>query len=516
MKIENHDKNLDSVLVHKATPEYLQDLLKDKKQLQNFPNIFLHLEIILEKEITRVRERLFHLNESFRKSENELPEPAGNITTLQEKVFVPVKENPNYNFVGRLLGPRGLTAKQLEQDLECKIMVRGRGSLRDKKKEDMNRGKSNWEHLDEDLHVLVSVEDFENRAAIKLRRATETIRTFLEQGVRTPNGEDVLKRHQLMELAIINGTYRSEMHHENLISNAASPLSDEINLKDSEHEIAGSFLSYKDDCDPGDSWIRNKDRQHAHAQQLQQQQQQQQQHQQQLILQQQSMTVLNNQAAVAAAAAAQLFQPTASQSTNQLLARLQSQSSSITLNPALVSLPGSAATAAIQQPTGTSPLGLPNGGNLTPYLSNSMFSNVLGQTVGAVSPGAAVGIGLPLPTPLSASTPGIGLSALPFTVASGLQTAVSPNLMGCTANPTQDQVNAFAAALLAGGANSGATNANIQLANIRMNIPGSNLTKPSTSLYPMTTLPTSVVDSLNLFDYGAAISQAGQESGGFH
>ncbi|KAA3670425.1 protein quaking [Paragonimus westermani] len=134
MKIENHDKNLDSVLVHKATPEYLQDLLKDKKQLQNFPNIFLHLEIILEKEITRVRERLFHLNESFRKSENELPEPAGNITTLQEKVFVPVKENPNYNFVGRLLGPRGLTAKQLEQDLECKIMVRGRGSLRDKKK----------------------------------------------------------------------------------------------------------------------------------------------------------------------------------------------------------------------------------------------------------------------------------------------------------------------------------------------------------------------------------------------
>ncbi|KAF8566826.1 hypothetical protein P879_07716 [Paragonimus westermani] len=194
MKIENHDKNLDSVLVHKATPEYLQDLLKDKKQLQNFPNIFLHLEIILEKEITRVRERLFHLNESFRKSENELPEPAGNITTLQEKVFVPVKENPNYNFVGRLLGPRGLTAKQLEQDLECKIMVRGRGSLRDKKKEDMNRGKSNWEHLDEDLHVLVSVEDFENRAAIKLRRATETIRTFLEQGVRTvSNSFNMLK-----------------------------------------------------------------------------------------------------------------------------------------------------------------------------------------------------------------------------------------------------------------------------------------------------------------------------------
>lgn len=49
-------------------------------------------------EITRVREKLFHLNESYKKSENELPEPTGTITTLQEKVFVPVKENPNVSF----------------------------------------------------------------------------------------------------------------------------------------------------------------------------------------------------------------------------------------------------------------------------------------------------------------------------------------------------------------------------------------------------------------------------------
>lgn len=39
-----------------------------------------------------------------------------------------------YNFVGRILGPRGMTAKQLEQETGCKIMVRGRGSMRDKKK----------------------------------------------------------------------------------------------------------------------------------------------------------------------------------------------------------------------------------------------------------------------------------------------------------------------------------------------------------------------------------------------
>lgn len=39
-----------------------------------------------------------------------------------------------YNFVGRLLGPRGMTAKQFEYELGCKIMIRGKGSMRDKKK----------------------------------------------------------------------------------------------------------------------------------------------------------------------------------------------------------------------------------------------------------------------------------------------------------------------------------------------------------------------------------------------
>lgn len=44
-----------------------------------------------------------------------------------------------FNFVGRILGPRGMTAKQLEQETGCKIMVRGKGSMRDKKKVSFHR-----------------------------------------------------------------------------------------------------------------------------------------------------------------------------------------------------------------------------------------------------------------------------------------------------------------------------------------------------------------------------------------
>lgn len=45
--------------------------------------------------------------------------------------------------------------------------------------EELNRGKPNWEHLNEELHVLISCEDTENRARVKLQRAKEEIEKLL-------------------------------------------------------------------------------------------------------------------------------------------------------------------------------------------------------------------------------------------------------------------------------------------------------------------------------------------------
>ena len=41
------------------------------------------------------------------------------------------------------------------------------------------KGKPNWEHLNDELHVLVTVEDTKNRGEIKLRRAVEEIKRLL-------------------------------------------------------------------------------------------------------------------------------------------------------------------------------------------------------------------------------------------------------------------------------------------------------------------------------------------------
>ncbi|VDN60406.1 unnamed protein product [Dracunculus medinensis] len=183
--------------------EYLADLLKEKKQLGVFPQVFRHIERLVEEEIGRVRMALFQCH--FAIEHRDLPEPEGEPITIQEKVYVPRKDHPDYNFVGRILGPRGMTAKQLERETGCKIMVRGRGSMRDRKREELNRGKPNWEHLEDELHVLIQCDDTPNRAYIKLQSAVDQIKKLL---IPAPEGTDELKRKQLIELALINGTYR--------------------------------------------------------------------------------------------------------------------------------------------------------------------------------------------------------------------------------------------------------------------------------------------------------------------
>ena len=56
----------------------------------------------------------------------------------------------------------------------------------------MNRGKPNWEHLNEDLHVLITVEDTRNRAEVKLKRAVEEVQRLLVPAVSTYQHDAVL------------------------------------------------------------------------------------------------------------------------------------------------------------------------------------------------------------------------------------------------------------------------------------------------------------------------------------
>jgi len=119
---------------------------------------------------------------------------------IQRKIYMPVKDFPGRNFIGLIIGPRGNTQKRLEQESNCKISIRGKGSVKAGR-----QGKPEDEQ--DELHVIITGESEENvdKAAEKVE---ELLRPLDDQ-------DNVHKQQQLRELAIYNGTFRDleTCHH---------------------------------------------------------------------------------------------------------------------------------------------------------------------------------------------------------------------------------------------------------------------------------------------------------------
>lgn len=120
---------------------------------------------------------------------------------VSEKVMIPQEEHPDINFVGLLIGPRGNTLKSLEKETGAKIIIRGKGSVKEGKV-----GRKDGQPLpgeDEPLHAFVTASSQEN-----VRKAVDRIKEIIRQGVEVPEGQNDLRRMQLRELALLNGTLR--------------------------------------------------------------------------------------------------------------------------------------------------------------------------------------------------------------------------------------------------------------------------------------------------------------------
>ncbi|KXJ27733.1 splicing factor 1 [Exaiptasia diaphana] len=128
------------------------------------------------------------------------------IIKIQDKVMIPQDENPEVNFIGLLIGPRGNTLKNMEKESNAKIMIRGKGSIKDgkvwQKGGNINQQNSGE---DEELHALVTGPTHESVA-----KAVAMIQDILKQGIEAPEGQNDLKRMQLRELAALNGTLRED------------------------------------------------------------------------------------------------------------------------------------------------------------------------------------------------------------------------------------------------------------------------------------------------------------------
>ncbi|XP_057851955.1 KH domain-containing protein At3g08620 isoform X3 [Cryptomeria japonica] len=169
--------------------------------------------------------------------------PGMSFTSVIKKVMrldIPVDSYPNFNFVGRLLGPRGNSLKRVEATTDCRVYIRGRGSVKDSAKveasnytnctkiecrkylqlqEEKLRGKPGYEHLNEPLHILIEANLPANIIDAKMKQARDIIEDLLKP---VDESRDYLKKEQLRELALLNGTLREESPR---MSGSVSPFS---------------------------------------------------------------------------------------------------------------------------------------------------------------------------------------------------------------------------------------------------------------------------------------------------
>ncbi|CAN0870737.1 KH domain-containing protein At2g38610 [Linum grandiflorum] len=240
---QNHlPPNLDNIMSVQQR-QYLAELLEEYNNLGPFTEVLPIVTRILNQEILRVsgiapsQQQGFSLfgnthqqrpsvspHRNDEPSWNSLPRqrfgtdgmnmdwraPASPNSHVVKKILrldIPVDSYPNFNFVGRLLGPRGNSLKRVELSTGCRVFIRGNGSIKDPEKEDSLRGRPGYEHLNEPLHLIIEAELPANIVDLRLRQATEIIEEVLRP---VEESHDLYKRQQLKELALLNSNYREE------------------------------------------------------------------------------------------------------------------------------------------------------------------------------------------------------------------------------------------------------------------------------------------------------------------
>ncbi|XP_020707250.1 KH domain-containing, RNA-binding, signal transduction-associated protein 2-like isoform X4 [Athalia rosae] len=116
------------------------------------------------------------------------------------KVLVPVREHPKqFNFVGKLLGPKGNSMKRLQEETMCKMAVLGRGSMKDRQKEEECRQSLDpkYAHLSDDLHVEIAALAPPAEAHARIAFALAEVRKYL-----IPDNNDNIRQEQMREMEL--------------------------------------------------------------------------------------------------------------------------------------------------------------------------------------------------------------------------------------------------------------------------------------------------------------------------
>lgn len=149
---------------------------------------------------------------NYRTPQGYVPRRTGPRSLITAKIYIPVREFPEVNFIGQILGPRGRSLAELNAQSGATVAIRGKGSI----KEGRARGhrgrcfreahsKVDTHQEDEPLHCLITADVQE-----KVDRAKALIHLDIERAITAPEHANEKKRQQLRDLAVLNGTFRDD------------------------------------------------------------------------------------------------------------------------------------------------------------------------------------------------------------------------------------------------------------------------------------------------------------------
>ncbi|KAM6960486.1 KH domain-containing, RNA-binding, signal transduction-associated protein 1-like [Aplochiton taeniatus] len=173
--------------------KYLPELLAEKDSLDAS---FTHAVKLITAEIERIQKGDVKKDAD---KETYLDLFAIKNLKLKERVLIPAKMFPRFNFVGKILGPQGSTIKRLQEETGAKISVLGKGSMRDKNKEEELRkgGEAKYAHLNLELHVFIEVMAPIPEAYLRMAHAMEEVKKFLVP--------EPMEQEQFMDPHYLNG-----------------------------------------------------------------------------------------------------------------------------------------------------------------------------------------------------------------------------------------------------------------------------------------------------------------------
>ncbi|XP_053671188.1 KH domain-containing, RNA-binding, signal transduction-associated protein 3-like [Anopheles nili] len=186
--IEQEDDGEETIQQSEKVQEYIRNILSERVALdRKFPIA----DRLLESEVESAQKNGKPPARRYIDIYREKP------IKVQVKVIVPVKEHPKFNFVGKLLGPKGNSLKRLQEETMCKMAILGRGSMKDRKREEELRLAMDpkYAHLNDDLHVEINALGPPAEAHARIAYALAEVRKFL-----IPDSNDFIRQEQMREM----------------------------------------------------------------------------------------------------------------------------------------------------------------------------------------------------------------------------------------------------------------------------------------------------------------------------